>query len=366
MLLRHPLVIARALIRQSPLKCSHRAFSETSLVSFTPFTETDKTDLLNRPSRTYHDLLTSTPHDILNATLDGYLPPLKEELRRGTSALPPGHHLVYFPLCVPERELARDGYDLITAPPEPWRHRLWTGGKMSFDQSLHLSANSPMPMRMEEMIKDVTIDTRTGSGTAHEENSISKLTVHVERSIYSTPTSASASTSVLTPAITELRSITYIRSTPPLPPPRTLRSPSSQFDFEHHIPPTTQTLLFRFSALTMNAHHVHHGSGSEGWGRPLVHGPLQALLLLEVVGRHLSGSEGGLGKEGLKVKGFEYRCLQPLFVGEGLTVRGRWKGKKESEKKERLEVWGETVERGLVLRGVVEVGETEAEPGKVG
>ncbi|BFZ63394.1 hypothetical protein YB2330_004516 [Saitoella coloradoensis] len=301
---------------------------------------------------------------MLNATLDGYLPLLSLEASEGSvsgiRSLPSGHHLVYFPLCVPERDLARDGYDLITAPPEPWRHRLWTGGRMRFDHALILSPNSPMSMRMEEMIKDVTIDTRTGSG--NEENAISKLTVHVERSIYTTPTSTSTTPS---PAITELRSITYVRSTHPLPPPRTLRSPSSEFDFEHHIPPTTQTLLFRFSALTMNAHHVHHGNGSEGWGKPLVHGPLQALLLLEVVGRHLSCSEGGSGKERLRVKGFEYRCLQPLFVGEGVTVRGRWKGKKEGEKK-RLEVWGETEERGLVLRGVVEVDETEAEPDKVG
>ena len=47
-------------------------------------------------------------------------------------------------------------------------------------------------------------------------------------------------------------------------------------------------LLFRYSALTFNAHMIHYDqsySNSEGFETTLVHGPLQAQLLLDLVHR---------------------------------------------------------------------------------
>lgn len=41
-------------------------------------------------------------------------------------------------------------------------------------------------------------------------------------------------------------------------------------------------ILFRFSALTYNAHHIHYDAvyaGAEGYPDLVVHGPLQVLLM---------------------------------------------------------------------------------------
>ena len=80
--------------------------------------------------------------------------------------------------------------------------------------------------------------------------------------------------------------------------------------------PTTVT-LFRFSALTNNAHRIHYDhpytTDEEGYPDLLVHGPLTALLLLDAAGRY--GTEA--------VTRFRYRALAPLFAGRRITLVGR-------------------------------------------
>lgn len=79
--------------------------------------------------------------------------------------------------------------------------------------------------------------------------------------------------------------------------------------------PTTVT-LFRFSALTNNAHRIHYdhpyATGVEGYPGLLVHGPLTALLLLDAAGRHGAGP----------VTRFRYRALAPLYVDLPMRLRG--------------------------------------------
>jgi 3-methylfumaryl-CoA hydratase len=71
-------------------------------------------------------------------------------------------------------------------------------------------------------------------------------------------------------------------------------------------------LLFRFSALTYNAHRIHYDrefARAEGYPGLVVHGPLQALLMAE-----LARSRGPAGSE------FSYRLVAPLYEDEGLIV----------------------------------------------
>jgi 3-methylfumaryl-CoA hydratase len=74
-------------------------------------------------------------------------------------------------------------------------------------------------------------------------------------------------------------------------------------------------LLFRFSALTYNAHRIHYDStyamGTEGYRGLVVHGPLQALLMSELV-----RSKAGAATP----HSFAYRLVAPLFLGDGLEV----------------------------------------------
>ncbi|MEJ2868563.1 MaoC family dehydratase N-terminal domain-containing protein [Actinomycetospora sp. OC33-EN08] len=69
-----------------------------------------------------------------------------------------------------------------------------------------------------------------------------------------------------------------------------------------------ERLLFRFSALTYNTHRIHYDhpyvTGVEGYPGLVVHGPLLALMCLEVPRR-----------QGREVRSFEYRLSRPAFAG---------------------------------------------------
>ena len=79
----------------------------------------------------------------------------------------------------------------------------------------------------------------------------------------------------------------------------------------------TAVTLFRFSALTHNAHRIHfdhrYATVVEGYPDLLVHGPLTALLLLDAAGRHGPAP----------VTRFRYRAQAPLFVDRPITLLGR-------------------------------------------
>lgn len=114
-------------------------------------------------------------------------------------------------------------------------------------------------------------------------------------------------------------------------------------DYSHSFTPSPH-LLFRFSALSFNAHKIHFDpifTASEGHGAPLVHGPLSLVMLVEAASRHV-------GKMGRRVTGIEYRNLKPVHVGKEVKVCGRVKEDGDGE----LEVWLE-VEGGLAVRGTV-------------
>ncbi len=77
-------------------------------------------------------------------------------------------------------------------------------------------------------------------------------------------------------------------------------------------------LLFRFSALTYNAHRIHYdapyATGVEGHPGLVVHGPLLALLLLEVPRRHAPDRS---------VTSFAHRLVRPAYAGTAVRATGR-------------------------------------------
>ena len=78
------------------------------------------------------------------------------------------------------------------------------------------------------------------------------------------------------------------------------------------------TLLFRFSALTYNAHRIHYdrrwATDNEGYPGLVVHGPLQAIGLAELCRRH-SGRR--------VMRSFRFRATSPAFDDGPLLLRGR-------------------------------------------
>ncbi len=81
-------------------------------------------------------------------------------------------------------------------------------------------------------------------------------------------------------------------------------------------------LLFRFSALTFNGHRIHYdrpyATEVEGYPGLVVHGPLTAVLLMELVRRNA----------GRRVRAFSFRGLAPLFDLAPFRVTGLASGDK--------------------------------------
>jgi 3-methylfumaryl-CoA hydratase len=95
-------------------------------------------------------------------------------------------------------------------------------------------------------------------------------------------------------------------STPPAP---ELGAPLARFDLT-----PDPVLLFRFSALTFNGHRIHYdqpyATGAESYAGLVVHGPLQAILMLNLAAR-------ALGRAPAR---FRYRGLSPLIAGRTVAV----------------------------------------------
>jgi hydroxyacyl-ACP dehydratase HTD2-like protein with hotdog domain len=97
-------------------------------------------------------------------------------------------------------------------------------------------------------------------------------------------------------------------------------------DFER-----TQVTLFRFSALTFNAHKIHYSPEwcreVEGHRNSVVHGPLNLISMLD-----LWRDTCRNGDEGTVPKSVTYRATSPLYVGEpyrillekGEKEKGQW------------------------------------------
>jgi len=167
--------------------------------------------------------------------------------------------------------------------------------------------------------------------------------------------------------VIERRNIVFMRSAPagstgaPVSPAKILPPPTTNPDFSHTFVPD-ERLLFRYSALTWNAHAIHLDSAFvrdvEGHRSLLVHGPLSFTLLVTALRRHLAtqradGTERGSGKGKEVVERVEYRNLAPLYAAEKMRVCGRKTGEGK------WEVWAETPEGGVAVRSVIRTGKAE-------
>ncbi|KAI9683117.1 MAG: hypothetical protein M1829_005908 [Trizodia sp. TS-e1964] len=281
------------------------------------------TELLTRQLPALHDTFSPQHSSLLDLTLASFLPPLTP--RRPSSGLPPGHHLVYFPPPIATAALLPDGTDAVHSPGPPYTERLWGGGQLSF---------SPAPLDSQPRICTERI-------ARVQERQPGCLRVTLERHIR-VPNQS--------PEIVELRDLVFQTAQQAR---RTARKGARELIYPHepahrHVLVPTRELLFRFSALSFNAHRIHLSDEycrAQGYVRGLiVHGPLCVVLLLEFLARAVL-------PKGAVIAGFEYRNLAPLHAGEEMTLcarllaRGRW------------EAWIVGPKGGLAVRGVVTLDE---------
>lgn len=127
--------------------------------------------------------------------------------------------------------------------------------------------------------------------------------------------------------------------------------PTHKPTFSHTLLPTPQ-LLFRYSALTFNAHSIHLDKGYcrevEGHRNLLVHGPLSLTLMVEVLERHLKRT---YPERTPRIAEIEYRNLAPLYAEEEMKVCGRDMSSGKRDGVGEFEVWVEGKEGGYAVRG---------------
>ena len=227
--------------------------------------------------------------DLLDAPRPGQLPPLWHwfvllDHPAGTNTGADGHPA-----------------DAPFLPPIPGRRRMFAGGRFRQYAPIPLAAW----LSSRAGVSDVKVKTgRTGE--------MAFVTVRTELFVDDTPVGV------------EEQDIVY-RSEPPGTPPRTLppaetgrADPEGEWRVELDTDPV---LLFRFSALTYNGHRIHYdqpyATQVEGYPGLVVHGPLLALLALELPRRNAPDRP---------VRSFEYRLVRPAIVGSRIVSAGRVHG----------------------------------------
>ena len=102
-------------------------------------------------------------------------------------------------------------------------------------------------------------------------------------------------------------------------------------------------LLFRYSAVTFNAHRIHHDQAYvvdvEGYPGLIVHGPLTATLMLQFVDEMI-----GPGK----VRTFSFRAKRPLYVDRPMTLHGNPTGS-------RVDLWVTDAEGFIAMEAEVQL-----------
>jgi 3-methylfumaryl-CoA hydratase len=116
-------------------------------------------------------------------------------------------------------------------------------------------------------------------------------------------------------ALVEEHDIVY-RDTPrPGEAPATPKPARTDDIWRRDIQPT-DPLLFRYSALTFNSHRIHYDrryvTETEGYPGLIVHGPLIATLLMDLLRRNT----------GMRVTSFRFRAVSPLFDIAPFSVHG--------------------------------------------
>ncbi len=214
----------------------------------------------------------------LAALLDHQTPPWPE------NELPPLAHWLYFLAHARQSELGEDGHPGRGGflPPVELPRRMWAGGRIEFHAPVGIGAQ----MERRSTITDVAAKTgATGD----------MVFVTVSHKIFSGSGLA----------ISEEQDIVFrgMPAGPPPPGPREQRNAR----LTRRIAPDP-TLLFRFSALTFNAHRIHYdrdyARDVESYPGLVVQGPLSAMLLMD---HYLRANPGA------RLTGFTFRARRPLF-----------------------------------------------------
>ena len=263
-------------------------------------------------SETRSDAITAAPLVALAATLDREDPP-----PASGSAVPPLWHWLYFLPMARQSELGADGHPhrggflpLVALP-----RRMWAGGRLEFAK----------PLRVGEVATRRSTIADIASKSARS-GPLVFVTVHHEIATHGAV------------AVSEDHDIVYRDL--PAPGSAAPSAPAAPGDetFARTVV-ADDVFLFRYSALTFNGHRIHYDrryvTEVEGYPGLIVHGPLIATLLLDLLRREHANAV---------VTRFEFKAVSPLFDLHPFEVCGRADGER------RFALWARNHEGGLAMQ----------------
>ena len=238
------------------------------------------------------DVVSATPYAALSATLDW--PP--ERPAAGTP-LPPLWHWLYFLSLYRQSDVGPDGHAKRGAflPPVALPRRMWAASQFEFHRPL--------------CIGDAVTRTSTIADVTEKSGRSGVLVfVKVRHEILVQGVDA--------PAITEFHDIVYREAARADAAAAEARAAPSRPAWERTIVPD-DVLLFRYSALTFNGHRIHYDrryvTEVEGYPGLIVHGPLLATLLLDLLRRQ---------RPDATVERYEFKAMRPVFDTHPFSVCG--------------------------------------------
>lgn len=239
-------------------------------------------------TETHEDVVTLWPMTALAAVLDREDAPAREG-----DPLPPLWHWLFFLPTERESDLGEDGHARRGGflPPVELPRRMWAGSRLTFHHAIRAGE------RITRRSAIASIEEKQGRS--------GPLVFVVVRHEIANPAGV---------AITEEHDIVYrghaaAGAAAPAAP--------EGAEWERMIHPD-DVLLFRYSALTFNGHRIHYDRRyaveREGYPGLVVHGPLTATLLLDLLRRQRPAAE---------VASFQFRAVSPLFDTAPFAVCGR-------------------------------------------
>ncbi|DAA75448.1 TPA_exp: Uncharacterized protein A8136_1845 [Trichophyton benhamiae CBS 112371] len=243
--------------------------------------------------------------------------------------MPRGHHLIYFPPQVPSSELLPDGCDELHSPGQPYNRRMWAGGSVRFfgDGGPLLTGQRAVCV---EGIREVNIKGKEGD---------EKIFVGIERRVAT---------------VDEHESDDAVRSRVWTQSEEEQGAIPATAEFSQTIIPS-KSLLFRYSALTFNAHAIHldrdYARNVEGYNDLLVHGPLTLTIMLSTFQKHAATL-------GQAVSSIEYRNLAPLLVEHEMKVCA---ARKSNGSTGSWDIWVEDNNGGLAVKGAIKTVPVESD-----
>jgi 3-methylfumaryl-CoA hydratase len=242
------------------------------------------------------ELITAAPAHGLRATLDHPALALPE----GTP-LPPLWHWLYFLPRHRQSTLGEDGHAERGGflPPVPLPRRMWAGSRLAFHAPLRLGER----VRRESCIESV-VEKEGRNGPL-----VFVTACHTLHRLADGPGAPAA--------VVDRHDIVYRAARRPGEAEAPPQAAPTDAAWQRTVVPD-DVLLFRYSALTFNGHRIHYDrryvTGTEGYPGLVVHGPLIATLLLDLLARHAPEAD---------VAAFSFRALRPTFDAQPLGLQGR-------------------------------------------